>query len=162
MQTKSISVGEEYAKPRKRFGEPEQLLRFRVSAIVTRKEKGQSYSKIEGWIVEDQPLNNEGHRIFDHKQIVSCSPEDLLGPFQEHKELFDRRQAEIKAREAIEKEHEANCKKLHDLLYEKTGVARPEDIENPKSWDLPFRNSRSRIEITRDGVVPLIAVLERL
>ena len=162
MQTKSISVGEEYAKSRRRYGEPEQMLRFRVAAIVTRKERGQSYSKIEGWIVEDQPLNDEGQRVFDPKEIVSCSPEDLIGPFQENKELFDRRQAEIAAREAVEKAHEANCKKLHDLLYEKTGIARPEDIENPKSWDLPYRNSRSRIEITRGGVLPLIAVLERL
>src|SRR4249919_4239288 len=48
VQTKSISVGEEYAKSRRRYGEPEQMLRFRVAAIVTRKERGQSYSKIEG------------------------------------------------------------------------------------------------------------------
>lgn len=161
MQTKNISVGEEYAKPRKRYGEPEQLQRFRVSAIVTRKEKGQSYSKIEGWVVEDQPVNGEGQRIFDHKQITSCSPEDLLGPFQEHKELFDRRMAEIAEREAKEKAHENACAKLFDLLYEKTGIKKPEGVSFT-DFNIPFRNSRARIEIGREGVMPLIVALEKL
>lgn len=161
MQTKSISVGEEYAKLRRRHGEPDQLLRFRVAAVVTRKERSQSYSKIEGWIVEDQPLNDNGERSFDHNQIVSCSPDDLLGPFQEHKELFDRRQAEIAARERIEKEHSDACARLTELLYEKTGLARPAP-DDFKGWDAPFRNSHARVEIVRGGVIPLIAVLERL
>ena len=162
MQTKMISVGEEYAKPRKRYGEPEQLLRFRVAAIVTRKEKGQSYSKIEGWVVEDQPVGRDGLRQFDHKQVVTCSPEDLIGPFQEHKELFDRRMAEIAEREATEKAHEEACAKLTDLLYEKTGVPKPDGSEKFGEFGIPYRNSRARIEITKDGVIPLIVALERL
>lgn len=161
MQTKSIHIGEEYAYPRRRHGQPDQLLRFKVRAIVTRKEGAtQSYSKIEGWIVEDQPVDNEGHRKFNSDDVKQCDPEALLGPFQEHKELFDRRQAEITEREAKEKAHVEACAKLVELLYQKTGVERPEVVHD--TWKVPFRDSRATITIGRDGVLPLIAILEKL
>jgi hypothetical protein len=136
-----------------------ELVRFYVTAVVTRREKATGSphdhkSVIEGHVHEaSEPRSDNGTL-----PLIVVNPEAVLGPFEEYVELAARKKAEEDAREHEKALREDARTRLWTLLYERTGRPRPND---PKIHSQPFRITYSGIDVTDDGVKLLTELLSQ-
>jgi hypothetical protein len=149
MQASKILPGHIYAVK----AEGDRLARFKVAAIVTRRERATGSphdytSRIEGVTID-------GARI---SHLQSLKPEEILGPFDQYAELAEQKRAEDIERKRHQDEREAAAAHAVDLLYTRTGIERPADIDR---YGAPFRRSHSgEIALSETGVRALIEMLD--
>jgi hypothetical protein len=148
-----IEIGRVYAIRRN-----DQLVRFRVEAVITRRESGhgnpQDYkSTVEGIV---QAPDNDGKPV-----ILTIQPNALLGFYEEHVELVERQKREHAEAQAKTEAHKANTEALFAAIYEATGLTPP---EGDRDYGAPFRlgHSRDSIDISAKGVEPLLKFFERV
>jgi hypothetical protein len=137
----------------------DKLIRFNVSAVVTRRvhNHGNPYdyeSWVEGVIVA--PDNNG-----KPSSTLTVKPAELLGLYTEHVELVARSKAEADASNAAMQARKDATTRLAAALYEATGI---DPLDNPQDYSAPFRVSHNgeEIDISRKGVAPLLRFFERV
>jgi hypothetical protein len=140
MQTSKIKVGEVYAMKR-----GSDLIRFQVTAIISRKTLGGTGNTIEGFIVEDARAGTRNDRKVD--------PKELIGPFTEQAELAERKAKENVEHEAKQKERENQALFDRLALYEFVGVTPPKD---PKEYHQHFRATFGSVDIRNEGQQAII------
>ena len=149
MQGSKIKPRKVYAI-RNEFG---QLVRFYVDAVVQRRTE--NYGNPHDYQVTVEGLIQDGK---GKKLIVEA--DKVLGPYEDYVELVEKTQREQEARKREDDERKATVHKLQKLLYETTGLPRPND---PTSYRQTFRTSSGySIDISWEGIQPLIDALERL
>jgi hypothetical protein len=156
-----VKIGEVYAI---NYGEDEKgndkLVRFRVTAVVTRRESdyGNPHdykSTVEG--IVPAPDNN-GKAV-----TITVEPDALLGLYTEHVELVAREKAEKAKREAEAEAQKAKTRQLFAALYDAIGLTPPAEDERGE-YRAPFRLGYgfTDIAINASGVEPLLAFFERI
>lgn len=138
MQASKIKVGTTYALRR-----DEELVRFLVCAVVTRRERNHDNphdykSTVEGYVTDDE-----------NRVVVVVKPDKLLGPYTDYVELVER---SLKEREVIERAAEAKRtlrEQLRKVLYRKVGIDPPTD---PTQHSQMFRAGYSGIDISDEGI----------
>jgi hypothetical protein len=145
MQASKIKVNSVYAY-RDKSGE---LKRFTVSAVVTRRVNNYGNP-------HDYTSQVEGVIEHTNGRVISVPPEAVLGPFDDYKELVERRAREQAAAEAKKQAAEQAARDLGELLYKITGTIPPTD----KGYGAPFRVSWNDVSINEKGVPLLLAYLK--
>jgi hypothetical protein len=155
MQTSQIKIGKQYAiMALVKNGLQPELCRFVVLAIISRKtdDKAAAVNIIEGYIIEQNKLDDNGRRV-----VMTVAPTKLLGPFEEHKALVEREAKEKQAIKDKQARANANRRELYELLYQLTGLSKPDEISRYSS---PFHLGHGNITINDDAVLPLLTVLK--
>jgi hypothetical protein len=153
-----VKIGEVYAI---NYGEDEKgddkLVRFRVTAVVTRRESDHGNphdykSKVEGYVFGPDSGGKEA--------TLTIDPGQLLGLYTEHVELVEREMREKAARDAVTAEREAKRKALWLALYDATGIEPPAD---ERDFNAAFKYAYGTgLEIRAEGVEPLLKFFELL
>ena len=136
----------------------DNLVRFRVTAVVTRREAAHGNphdykSTVEGYVFGPDSGGKEA--------ALTLQPDALLGLYTEYVELVAREKAEKAKREAAEQLAADRTKRLWTALYEAAGIEPP---EGDRDYGVAFRlgYGRTSIEIADKGVEPLLAFFERV
>src|SRR5262252_601158 len=116
MQGSKIKPRKVYAI-RNEFG---QLVRFYVDAVGQRRTE--NYGNPHDYQVTVEGLIQDGK---GKKLIVEA--DKVLGPYEDYVELVEKTQREQEARKREDDERKATVHKLQKLLYETTGLPRPND-----------------------------------
>lgn len=147
MQASKIVIGDEYAV---NYGG--KLCILTVTKVVTSRT-GKHPSDF-AHVVHGNVAVTDGVVDKDYR----CGPDQVLGPYTEHRELVERRAAEKAAKDKIEAERTQLASDLVAELYRVTGLKQPAST----SWSDPFRASLQRVDISIAGAAILIEILRRL
>ncbi len=148
MQASKIKIGGVYAIKR-----DDKLVEFRVTAVTTRRHgaTGSPHdytSTVEGRLF-DKPVGQGSTQL-------TLKPDELLGPYEDYKELVAKREAEEAAKKADEKKRADLAYTTALLLYEALGIpVPPEDTSGSRyrrggiqSYDAPIRHSERAYDFT--------------
>ena len=140
-------------------GDAKQLVRFKVQYVTTQRmgdSPSEYHSSVTGHIDPADVSENV-------EASMTISPDKILGPYQEHKELVERKAAEDAARQAASDLRDSRAAAALTWLYDTIGEPFP-DVETLKrsyNHNLPFLGSYDgAINISRAGVEKLVATLE--
>ncbi len=146
MQVSKIVIGKLYA-----IRWNDRLVRFRPSAVVTRRESDHKNphdykSTVEGDIMEPDVETDR----------LTLVPDAVLGPYEEHIELVERQRQARREREQLETSEE-----LRALFYRLIGENAP---ESSKDFRQKFRvgYSGTSVDIDSDGIAALRDALKKL
>ena len=158
MQASKIQVEGIYGIHRREEGASEsELVRFQVTAVVTRRERNTGSphdykSVVEGVILED-PADENGRR-----PLRTVAPDKVLGPYEEQAVLVERAKAEKAEREEAERQARLDADTLLAKLYRLANLPMPNDMNTRR---IPFRTSFGvTIDISREGVQALLKALK--
>lgn len=152
MQASKIKVGQTYAVRDENGGG--KLVRFTVTAVVTRRINNHNNphdyeSHVEGYIVEQRVPG-------ENPSIIKRSVDAVLGPYEEHVELLQRKQAEVAEQKRKDEHEKERALLLRRLLYELIDMPPLDDDRNHKQL---IRYDFGSVEIRKEGIEPMIAVL---
>lgn len=134
----------------------DKLVRFRVSAVVTRRTEASGSphdykSTIEGYIIEPG--------FSERSKLLTIEPNKLLGLYDQHLELVAREQQEMAERKRKEQSERAAVAELRKLLYQVTDLSAPSRATYAEAFYVSDYGGDT-ITINRAGVVPLIEFLK--
>lgn len=136
-------------------GKPDDLVRFRVTAIITtRSGKGgpaNTQSVIEGVV----PPPDSGMKI--DTGPVNLDPKEIEGEYTAFSELVAREEAERKTREATRDAKEKASLALVRALYLATGLEMPKDLS---SYNNSIRSDGYGVQIKSEAVPAVLNLLE--
>lgn len=151
MQASKVVPGAVYAYRLEKGG----LVRFRVTAVVTRRIKATGSP-------HDYDSSVEGHIHFQdggsQDKVMTLDPKALLGPYEEQVELQERARLEDERREAEKKAMTDRADRLVARFFEVTGLVRNPENKHRE----PFRSGYGGdVDITVAGVQALLAKMEQ-
>jgi hypothetical protein len=168
MQASKIQIGTVYAIYRPdvtKNDEGRELVRLRVTAVTTTRHRNTGSphdykSMVEGVIIEDHPDRPQWAENAEHgvKNVTYVTPDALLGPYQEHLVLVERKQRETTEKIRRETEEKETVSDLRRVLYALVGEPMPNDENDYKQM---FRNSHGgSISVSKEGARQLLASLK--
>ena len=148
MQTSKIQVGSIYAV-RVMGG---ALSRFDVKRIVTNKTNAGTSTTIHGDLLDVETGGRDR----------SYEPGSIIGPYQEIKELADKREAEVAAADAKQAKKDADRRAVQVWLYHFVHQkAPPPKSKNKFDHTNLFRESYAGVEITQEGCTVILEELAK-
>jgi hypothetical protein len=152
MQASKILPGKEYA-----YRDGTRLYRFMVTAVVTRRERGDGGPKDYSSMVEGHIARADG----GDGEKMTITPKALLGEYTEHQELVEREKREREEKERLKQAQKKLAIDLAHALYEIAGLKIPEDVDS--SYRLPIRvEYSSSVEIGQSAIEDVLNGLREL
>jgi hypothetical protein len=132
-----------------------KLVRFRVTAVITRRERATGSphdytSLVEGYVILQDGGGQDQTRVLD--------PKALLGSYEEQVELVERKRREDEAVDAKKRERDERAQRLIARLYAMTGLPLHEN-----EYKRAFRPGyQGDLDVSVEGVAALLEVMEAL
>jgi hypothetical protein len=141
------------------LGENNNLVRFRVSAVVVRRVNAHNNPHDYKSLIEGRIDRNDigGVPEDENVPLITVKPDQVLGLYDEYAELAARAAAERTARENEKARIKAIAESLWSKLYEVVDRPRPNDSGD---YDL-FQVSHYGVEISQRGVELLLAYFNK-